>query len=577
MKFPKIALTATTFLYASTAFAITPAEREQAVQQLQQNEQKQENLIKHLGREYERKQRERAKPEISLPQVPEATIAPGKCFDIKNIELSGAEILSQKEREKLIKPYLGTCMDIAAINKLMHEITNFYIGEGYVTTRLAIPQQDLKEGTLQLLVIEGKIEAIELNQNSTRDQWQVKSAFPFLIGKNLNLRDIEQGLDQINRLASSRATMQIVPGTKDGYSKIILNNQPEKANRGSLGYDNSGQDSTGKNKATASLERDNLFGIGDYWGLNFNQDTSAHSSERGSDIFSAQMSVPLGYWTFSANASHSEYVSTVHSTPQSFQTSGETDSATAKVERVLHRDQDSKTSGNFGLTVKNTTNFLEDVELAQGTRQLTILKIGADHTLRAAGGIWYAGIGYERGLDALGARSDADNLMADEQCAQFDKFSFDASIYRPFAIKEGSFAFRTAVSGQLSNDTLFSSEQLNIGDRYTVRGFQESGMAGDSGAYIRNELMWNAPQFSENKYVNNLVGGLQPYIALDGGTVKNHVSDGADYMSGWAVGVRNNSEWMSFDVAYSKAIRNPAFVNDESYEPYFSVSAKVGF
>jgi hemolysin activation/secretion protein len=446
-----------------------------------------------------------------------------------------------------------------------------------VTTRLAIPQQDLKKGNLELLVVEGKIEAIELNENTTRDKMQVKTAFPFLIGKPLNLRDIEQGLDQLNRLSSSRATMQIVPGSKDGYSKIVISNAPEKANRATIGYDNSGQDSTGKNKGTASLERDNLFGLGDYWSLNFNQDTSAHGGEKSSDILSAQMSVPLGYWTFSSNYSHSNYVSTIHGTNQSFQTSGETDSAGVKLDRVLHRDQDSKTSGNFGLVVKNTTNFLEDVELATGTQQLTIFKTGVDHTLRALDAIWFGAIGYERGIDALGAHSDASSIADSDAHAQFDKFTFDASVYRPFAIKSASFAYRTSISGQYSNDTLFSSEKLNIGDRYTVRGFQQSSMAGDSGAYIRNELMWNAPQFTDNKYVNNLVGGLQPYIALDGGTVKNHVSDGADYMSGWAIGIRNNSDWLAFDVAYSKAIRNPAFVAEESYEPYFSVTAKVGF
>lgn len=70
-------------------------------------------------------------------------------------------------------------MGIGEINKLMRDVTNYYVDKGYVTARVAIPQQDMKSGNLQILVIEGTIEDIILNENTWRDKAQVNMAFPF--------------------------------------------------------------------------------------------------------------------------------------------------------------------------------------------------------------------------------------------------------------------------------------------------------------------------------------------------------------------------------------------------------------
>ena len=55
-------------------------------------------------------------------------------------------------------------MGINKINELTKELTNFYISKGFVTSRVLVKQpQDLKDGTLELFVIEGKIDEIHRN------------------------------------------------------------------------------------------------------------------------------------------------------------------------------------------------------------------------------------------------------------------------------------------------------------------------------------------------------------------------------------------------------------------------------
>ena len=196
--------------------------------------------------------------------------------------------------------------------------------------------------------------------------------------------------------------------------------------------------------------------------------------------------------------------------------------------------------------------------------------------------MWSLGSGLEYGIDSFGAKKDADNLAASSPSAQFNKYTLDASVYKPFIVAKQNLSWRTIISGQKSPDHLFGSERISLGDRYTVRGFDNTSISGDSGGYIKNELGLNLPQFTENKYANFFVGNLQPYVGFDSGMTKLHLGKDSEntasgYVSGWATGIRNNSEYLSFDLAYAQAINAPVAIETKTGEVYFTVSAKFGF
>ena len=87
----------------------------------------------------------------------------------------------------------------------------------------------------------------------------LKTAIIGAEGKPLNLRDLEQALDQINKLQSNHATMNIYPGERTGESIAVFDNEPAKRWNGYFSYDNKGQDSTGRNQAALGVGIDNIF------------------------------------------------------------------------------------------------------------------------------------------------------------------------------------------------------------------------------------------------------------------------------------------------------------------------------
>ncbi|RIJ11517.1 ShlB/FhaC/HecB family hemolysin secretion/activation protein, partial [Pseudomonas sp. 91RF] len=121
-----------------------------------------------------------------------------RCFPIKDIELKGADSLSESDKARLLKPYIGQCLGVPQLNELLKVITDHYIEKGLVTSRAYLPQQDLSAGHLKVLVVEGKLESLKGAENSKLSERELSMAFPGKAGELVNLREIEQMVDQLN-------------------------------------------------------------------------------------------------------------------------------------------------------------------------------------------------------------------------------------------------------------------------------------------------------------------------------------------------------------------------------------------
>ena len=186
---------------------------------------------------------------------PPAIMADGECRDIASIVIDGAVILSAIEAAAITRPFEGQCLGLAEIDEILRHLTNWYMDRGFVTTRAYLPQQDLSGGALTVLVMEGKAEAVRL-KDDTDPRHELSTAFPGVDGKTLNISDLEQGLDQINRVPSVQAKMDLVPGQEPGGSVVEITRETGKWWRASLSMDNAGSTSTGRITRTLGLELD---------------------------------------------------------------------------------------------------------------------------------------------------------------------------------------------------------------------------------------------------------------------------------------------------------------------------------
>lgn len=136
----------------------------------------------------------------------EKALASGRCFDIHTVQLEGVTRYNESVQQSWISPFIDQCLDLSRINELLKLVTHRYIEDGFVTSRAFLQPQNLSEGELTILVLEGRLESIESVEGSLSSR-QLYLAFPTRDGHLLNLRDLEQGLEQLNRLQQNRAEM----------------------------------------------------------------------------------------------------------------------------------------------------------------------------------------------------------------------------------------------------------------------------------------------------------------------------------------------------------------------------------
>jgi hemolysin activation/secretion protein len=542
--------------YAATATEVEQAARE--ADRLLQLQQERETLRQ---KQIEERVRNPSGEVLPLPEVP-GQVTKGVCKEIRRIYLDGATVMPVEVKAALLAPFEGHCIGLAEINQLLQSITNYYVGKGYSTTRAYIPEQDMSGGELHILVLEGLVEGIRIEGKGV----SVANAFPGLVGQIFNLREFEQGIDQINRLQSNNAQIDIQPGSKPGTSIIVVKNKPSRPWTFNLAMDNTGSDSTGYYQSSATYGHDNLFGIEDYLNMSLRVNPDADASEKLSRSLSGTYGVPFGRWTLTGSVSDYKYVSVVKGTAVDFTSSGVSGSANVRLDRVIFRNQDTKWTLSGGLTRKSSENFINEEKITANSRVLSVADLTSNLSVVGLGGLWSIDLGLSRGVDMFGALQDPGNIANNAPRAQFAKVNYGVSLQRSFKLAEQNFNWQSNFSGQSASNVLYGSEQFLVGSTSSVRGFRRYGISGDSGAYWRNDLSMPMPL---QKLLGSSApnGQIKPYVGYDLGHVFSHYDSSPGSVSGVTAGLNMSAGSWSVQASYSEAVKPPGsyVTNDDKY------------
>ncbi|WP_375634961.1 MULTISPECIES: ShlB/FhaC/HecB family hemolysin secretion/activation protein [unclassified Bartonella] len=560
--------------------------REKAINQSEsiQRQQTQQQRFQQL-------QRKNKTHEVFLPDD-DSTSAYGAspsttCLLIKSIEFVGAQLISHTDLHEAISLWEGRCLGIAEINKVLKAVTKLYMKRGYIAVRAYLPEQDLSGGHLKIVVVEGVMEDITLDGHKVerRLQGEITTAFPNLIGKPTNLRQIEQGLDQINRLFSRQATINLGAGSNSGGSILDVHIEKQKPWLITLSSDNLGAKATGLYQTRLSLSFDDLLGINDQWSLSYQRSMDGspyHFSHKrpNSDTLTGSFSLPYGTWTTGFDGTWSQYHSSVKGIFSDIMTAGKSLSLTPWISRVIDRDQEGKTWLTGRLTWKYSDNFIMGSRVDVSSRKLAIATFELDHSRKWLGGELSAHIGFHKGLAILGAYDDKEqeNTTKNSPKGQFSKLSFSLGYVRSFSLKQYNFRYNTLFSGQLSPDTLFSSEQISLGGSSSVRGVREAIYYGNNGAFWRNELSLLLPGFS-SRMGRKFMSQFAPYMALDLGAVANDVNKNSfgGSLVGATLGFHATGDITDIDVSYSNILTQSTVREKGNATGLFQVRALLRF
>jgi hemolysin activation/secretion protein len=492
-----------------------------------------------------------------------------RCFPIKDIELNGADNLSDSEKNRLLKPYIGQCLGIPQLNELLRVITDHYIDKGLVTSRAYLPQQDLSGGHLKVLVVEGRLEGLKTAPNSQLSELELAMAFPGKAGELVNLREIEQIVDQLNRLPSNQSKMELAPGKKVGGSEVLVANSTQKPWRAGLSRSNDGQRSTGEQQWVTTFDWDSPLGLADQLMLRVGHDAMTDHQHTSNNAM-LYYNLPWGWWNFSYTYGQSAYRSQIAAYGYNFKQTGDSQNHQLRAERVIHRDSVSKTSLNAGLAYLRTNNFIEDSKLKLSSNRLSEMQYGINHGRRVGSAFVNLDLGLQKGIGAFDAQGNG-HPGPGEPNARYRKYSATASYLQPFKVGGESFSFTSLMTGQRSEDVLFSPQRTSLGGQSSIRGYKDQSLSGDSGGYWRTDLRWSRPVSAE--WLRPLFAEYGTGLGYDQGVIRGNHYNGDQHgrMSSHSLELFARGQHVSASVIFAHSLERPDALPERETPIYFRV------
>lgn len=426
---------------------------------------------------------------------------------INSLHITGETRFSEAELIAAAGFTPGRSLTLSDLRRMAALIANYYNVRGYVVAQAYVPAQEIKDGAVTIVVVEGRYGAVKLhNQSRLRDGVARGVLNGLDSGDIVTAAPLERRLLLLSDLPGVEVKSTLSPGSAVGTSDLQVDLQPGHLITGNLEVDNAGNRYSGAYQGGGTLNINEPFGIGDVASLRVLTSGSGMQYVRGS--YQAQW----GDATLGAGYAYFHYhlgkqFSVLHA-------DGSEQIANVYASYPLIRSYDN----NLRLLADFDHRIFQDKigafsSVTDRRAEVGSVGLSGDHHDAIGGGGWdvytlYA-IGGDLDIQTPAARA-SDALTARTQ-GGYGKLrgSFDR-----LQTVSGPFAIYVAVRGQVASKNLDISEKMELGGAYAVRAYPEGEAYGDEGYVATVEgRLWLPP-------IGGLPGRMQLVGFYDTGWVR---------------------------------------------------------
>lgn len=497
------------------------------------------------------------------------------CFVLREIRLIGPDRLRFSWLAATVAPFLDRCAGAAGIAKIASVLDTKLIELGFVTTKVALPEQNLASGLLLFKLQAGRISEIRATKPGASvvadDAWGTwRNAFPVSPGDVLNVRDLEQGVEQMQRLSSQRIATELQPGDAPDTSVLVIQRQTGSLHErihGGVTVDNSGNELLGAPQFSGYLTIENLLGLNDLLSLSVSSNIERLRQSHRSQSVSVNYSIPWGYNTFTFSNGTSHFAQAVQGTTVQFLSSGSSRNTEAKWHRTLWRTSSAKFGAYASLQLRRANSYLDDVELIVQRRRTTNFETGLTYRQLFTDSSIDVELGYRRGVPWQNAQEDLVDAGQGVPTLRPTLWLLSAAYNHSLKAFDRPMQLTASLRAQQTSDQTLSIDQIAIGNRFTVRGFDgKSVLLAESGAFLRTELS------TPIRVVNDVESAA--FVGIDAGRVWGASAGNliGQKLAGAAFGVRGKWHALQFDLALATPLYKPAGFRTASRNLYLSAT-----
>lgn len=432
-------------------------------------------------------------PQPALPASPHLRVTPQK------FTFTGNTLYSEAQLQPVVAEFIGKPLDFEGLNEVATKVRAHYRSRGYFLAQAYLPQQTIRNGTIEIGVIEGRVGQIELDRKPNARY--ANSLLLGIIGSNLKEGQVitETGLERplliINDLPGAQVTSEIRPSRTIGAADMRVNvDQIGGRFNGYVDADNHGNRFTGEYRVGANLNWNTPLGYGDQATFR------GFVSDEGMWFTRLGYLIPVGYRGTRLGVGLSKFEYRLTKDFTSLRASGEGEVKTIFAFHPIVRTRNTNVILQASYEDKTLTDRTESPP--PGTlqeRDISAKKLGVVGDFRDglfSGGLNAYGVTWTHGELGIGPvavlAADIADVTGRDTYGTFSKWNVDARRLQRVT-DDASLLFSFA--GQRSTKNLASAEKFSLGGPNGVRAFPVGEATADIGMVVTIEGRYIIPNY----------------------------------------------------------------------------------
>lgn len=432
----------------------------------------------------------------------------GARIRIAVLRVTGATLFSEAELVAATGVSPGAELTLPELRNAAAAITAFYNRHGYILAQAYLPPQEIRDGTVTIMVMEGRYGAVTLNNQSPLSEGVARHRLRGLhSGDLVTIAPLERSLLLLSDLPGVAVHSTLAPGAEPGASDLTVALSPGRRVTGSLEADNAGNRYTGAYRLGGTINLNNPTGHGDRLSLRLLASTEGLAYGR------AAYEAPVGDGTLGVAYTHMRYQ--LGQEFDALDAAGTADIVSLYGDYPLIRSRRANLNLFASIDGKRLKDDIGLVSL-DSRRDSQALTVGLRGDARDGfgGGGWtaFSISGTTGNLDIGNPAERLADSLAGRTGGSFGKVQFSLTRLQTLG---GPLSLFATVRGQAAFDNLDSSEKMELGGAYGVRAYPEGEAYGDEGYVATLEA-----RLALDRWTRSAPGAFQLFSFVDTGEVR---------------------------------------------------------
>jgi hemolysin activation/secretion protein len=403
---------------------------------------------------------------------------------IREIRLTGNTVFTTEQLAEVTGRYTNRHLTSEDLEALRQALTVYYIQRGYLNSGAVIPDQKVKDGVVELRIVEGRLTEIDVTGNERLRTDYLTDRLELGAGPPFNVNDLQERIQiLLQGPFVERVNAQIEPGDRPGEGRLRAAVTETSPYRLSIGADTDLSPSLGEARGILRGQLLSPFGRGDLL-------TAEVALAEGLQDYTIDYAIPLTARDLTLDIYYEQTYSDVVEDPlNALDIQGDTWTLALRLSQPVYQTSRDTLTLAAGLDVRESQTsllgrgfpFSEGVE-EDGTSRVTVLRFIQEWLSRSREQVLAARSTFSWGIDAFDATIHGGGTP------DGDFFSWLGQFQWARRLGETDSQLVLRLQGQYASDALLPLEQFALGGLYSVRGYRTNQLVRDQGYSASLEL-----------------------------------------------------------------------------------------